>query len=247
MARPVKCRRVCFLPGNLEFHPANHDGSLDPILMTMDEFEAIRLIDKEGLSQEACSARMEVGRTTVQQIYTAARRKLADALVDGLPLKIGGGEYRLCSGDRRCSCTFCQKRRALCDHETNEADNTKEEHSMKLAIPLDENKADVCVSFARAPFFLFHDTQTNTDEIKVNPAAEAMGGAGVKAAQFVLDEKADTVLTVRCGENAAKVFQAANISIYKTAGPTVAENLAAFKEEKLAPLTHFHAGFHGIQ
>ena len=247
MPRPVKCRRVCFLPENLEFNPARQDRAQPPILMTMDEFEAIRLIDKEGLSQEECGARMEVGRTTVQQIYTAARRKLADALVDGLPLKIGGGEYRLCSGDRRCSCTFCAKRRALSPSEAPESQPIKEEPHMKIAIPMDENKVDVCVSFARAPFFLFHDPDANTDELLPNPAADAQSGAGVKAAQFVLDQQATTVLTVRCGENAAKVFQAAKIAIYKTEGPSAAENLTAFKEDKLAPLTHFHAGFHGLQ
>ena len=118
---------------------------------------------------------------------------------------------------------------------------------MKIAIPMDENKTDVCVSFARAPYFLFHDTETGTDDLKVNPAADAAGGAGVAAAQFVLDEKADTVITVRCGENAAKVFQAAKIAIYKSEGPNAKENLAAFSQEKLAPLTHFHAGYHGIK
>ena len=57
---------------------------------------------------------MEVARTTVQQIYTSARRKLADALVDARPLKIGGGEYRLCDGSPHCNCSFCQKRRITC-------------------------------------------------------------------------------------------------------------------------------------
>lgn len=114
MPRPVKCRRVCCLPGNREFTPANGDGSQKPIFLTVDEFETIRLIDREGLSQETCGERMEVARTTVQQIYTSARRKLADALVEGLPLKIEGGAYRICDGSSRCDCGFCRKRRMLC-------------------------------------------------------------------------------------------------------------------------------------
>ncbi|MGM0397278.1 MAG: DUF134 domain-containing protein [Bacillota bacterium] len=104
MARPIKTRRVCCLPETNLFGPLNRrpfDGS--QIAMTVEEYEAIRLIDKEGLMQEECAERMDVARTTVQRIYISARKKLADAVVDGLTLKIEGGSYSLCDGD--------------CDHE----------------------------------------------------------------------------------------------------------------------------------
>ena len=64
--------------------------------MTVDEYEAIRLIDWEGLTQEQSAGQMEVARTTVQGIYGQARRKLARSLVDGVPLIISGGSYELC-------------------------------------------------------------------------------------------------------------------------------------------------------
>lgn len=118
---------------------------------------------------------------------------------------------------------------------------------MRIAIPMDENKTDVCVSFGRAPYFLFHDSKDGTTEVKDNPAAEAQGGAGIKAAQFAVDEGAKVIITVRCGQNAADVFQAAEIEVYKAEGKTVEENLTAWKENRLEQLTHFHAGFHGIQ
>ena len=117
---------------------------------------------------------------------------------------------------------------------------------MKIAIPVDENKTDVCVAFARAPYFMVCDTEAGTSELLENPAAQAQGGAGIKAAQFVVDCGADTLITVRCGENAAEVMQAAEIKIYKSEGSDATQNAAACKEGKLAPLTHFHAGFHGI-
>ena len=63
--------------------------------MSLDEFETIRQIDKEGMTQEECSVRMGVARTTVTAIYNSARKKLADALIDGRRLQISGGEYRL--------------------------------------------------------------------------------------------------------------------------------------------------------
>lgn len=63
--------------------------------LTLDEWEAIRLIDHEGLSQEQCAERMGVSRTTVTAIYASARAKVADLLVDGTRLVVGGGRYRL--------------------------------------------------------------------------------------------------------------------------------------------------------
>ena len=92
MSRPTKCRRVCRFPENLEFSTMEKQVS-EPIILTVDEYETIRLIDKEGLSQEECGTQLGVGRTTAQKIYETARRKLADALVLGCSLKIEGGEY----------------------------------------------------------------------------------------------------------------------------------------------------------
>ena len=118
---------------------------------------------------------------------------------------------------------------------------------MKIAIPVDETRKNICVSFGRAPFFLFHDCSSGKSELLDNPGAEAQGGAGLKAAQFVVDGGADALITVRCGENAAKVFQAADMKIYEAQGLDVAFNLQACQEDKLAELTHFHAGYHGIR
>ena len=118
---------------------------------------------------------------------------------------------------------------------------------MIIAVPMDENKKDICVSFGRAPFFLFSNTETGKEELKANPAAEASGGAGIKAAQAVVDGGAGTLITVRCGENAAEVFKAANIKIYKAEGSDAHENLKALAEGSLQELTHFHAGYHGIK
>jgi predicted Fe-Mo cluster-binding NifX family protein len=89
---------------------------------------------------------------------------------------------------------------------------------MKIIIPVDENKQEtkVCVSFGRAPYYMLHDTKSNATEFIVNPAAQAQSGAGVKAAQLVADSGADALLTVRCGQNAADVLNAAKIKIYKT-------------------------------
>ena len=114
MPRPRKCRRVCEFPRTVKFLPDSPGNETPEIILTVDEYEAIRLIDKEGLSQEQCGALMQVARTTVQQIYAGARKKLANMLVDGLPLRIEGGDYRLCGGgDRSCGYNGC------CKHKLN--------------------------------------------------------------------------------------------------------------------------------
>ena len=118
---------------------------------------------------------------------------------------------------------------------------------MKVAIPVDDTKKNVCITFGRAPFFLFQDMETGKSEMLTNPGAAAQGGAGLKAAQFVVDNGADALITVRCGENAAKVFQAAGMKIYEAQGVELDSNLTSCKENKLAELTHFHAGYQGIQ
>ena len=99
MPRPMKWRKVCSLPESSRFGPLDlntDDGSR--VTMTVDEYEAIRLIDLEGFTQEECAKQMNVARTTVQGIYAEARKKLAHALVNGKVLFIEGGEYRLCEG-----------------------------------------------------------------------------------------------------------------------------------------------------
>lgn len=112
MPRPRKCRKVCQLPKHQDFYPLNSNENEIPITLSVDEYETLRLIDKEGFSQEECGTYMQIARATVQQIYTSARRKVAEALVDGRPFHIEGGDYHLCDGqEAHCDCGGCPKHR----------------------------------------------------------------------------------------------------------------------------------------
>ncbi len=99
MPRPRKCRNVCCLPKNNLYGPLNMPQTeKGVVVMSIEEYEAVRLIDLEGLVQAEAAQQMHIARTTVQRIYNTARKKLAEVLVDGKTLKIEGGDYRLCSG-----------------------------------------------------------------------------------------------------------------------------------------------------
>lgn len=93
--RRKKPREVFSLPQNWGFQPISNYEGKPIVVLTVDEYETIRLVDKEGISQEECGAYMNISRATVQRIYAAARRKIAQSLVEGLPLQIEGGDYHL--------------------------------------------------------------------------------------------------------------------------------------------------------
>lgn len=118
---------------------------------------------------------------------------------------------------------------------------------MKIAIPVDSTNMEspVCISFGRTPYFLIYDTESKKSIFIENTAAQSPGGAGIKAAQSIVDNRVDALLTPRCGENAAMVINAANIKIYKTLGTSINENINSFNEGKLNLLEEIHAGFHG--
>lgn len=116
---------------------------------------------------------------------------------------------------------------------------------MKIAVMLEEDRQKLCAVFARAPYLLI--AQNDSEEIVENPGADAESGAGLQAAQAVLDSGAGVLITARCGENAAAVFQEAGIEIYKAQGDDARENIRLYRAGALEKLTHFHAGFQGIQ
>jgi uncharacterized protein len=92
MARPVKCRKVCCGADSKCFHPIGKDPQkLGKIEMTLDEMEAIKLIDYEGKYQAEAAKSMGVSRQTIGNIVEKARYKIASAILQGKLLSIKGG------------------------------------------------------------------------------------------------------------------------------------------------------------
>lgn len=254
MPRPRKWRRVCHIPRNCVFVPLSDDEEqgLGEVVMTVDEFEAIRLIDYEGHNQEECARVMQVARTTVQGIYGEARKKLASSLVEGKKLVIRGGDFRFCEENSH-PCPRCKRQMGLCYGNSQDEDESldcetisKEENNMIIAIPTDEPKKDspCCISFGRAPYFAFYNQESDSWEFELNTAADAVGAAGIQAAQMILDKGAERLVTFRCGDNAAEVF-AGEVEMFKAKNGTAEENIKAFLAGELSPLKEISPGKHG--
>lgn len=96
MPRPKHCRFVGFWPGAMIFKPIGlPTDNCGEVVLHIDEWEALRLADYEGLYQEEAAARMGVSRQTFGRILQAARRTVAEALVKGLALRIEGGPVQM--------------------------------------------------------------------------------------------------------------------------------------------------------
>lgn len=239
MPRPTKQRAVCGLPRFSRFLPLdNLRGGHGAVIMTVDEYEAFRLIEGEGLTQQECSEQMQVSRTTVQAIRDRASRKIADCLVNGKELIIEGGMYRVCRGRSTCLCARnCPRRGTLTlqiDIE-EEAWQERKGSTMRIAVPVQEDGQTISETLGRAPRFALVEGQTI--RYVDNKAAESQGGAGIKAAQQLVDLNVEVVLAPQCGVNAAEVLTAAGIGLFQTQGDSLVENLKAHDKDGLERLT----------
>lgn len=206
MPRPTKCRRVCHYPRQVEFRPAGDGKDLPPVQLTLDEYETIRLIDGEGLSQEQCSASMQIARTTVQKIYESARRKLADMLVNGRGLRIGGGEFRLCDGqDAGCGCSGCFKPRIHEQYRKPEGDSL-----MRIAVTYENG--EIFQHFGHTEQFKIYDVE---DGKIISSEVVDAGGSGHGALAGVLSAlKVDALICGGIGGGAQMALSDVGIRLY---------------------------------
>ena len=101
MPRPFKFRRVGFKPGTTFFKPAGVPlADLKEVVLTVGEFEAIRLKDFEGLDQIDAAKKMDVSQPTFNRILASARKKIADAITNGKSIRIEGGTYKFVTPGR---------------------------------------------------------------------------------------------------------------------------------------------------
>ena len=237
MARPRKCRRVCQFPQTLAFSPEESGNEKDAVILTVDEYETIRLIDKERLSQEQCSGFMQIARGTVQQIYANARRKLADALVDGRSLRIEGGDYRICDGRNSiCDPEICFKQRVNQIYA-----KPKGETVMRIAVTYENG--EIFQHFGRTAQFKVCDVEDNkivsTEVIDTNGSGHGML-VGVLNALNV-----DALICGGIGSGAQATLAEAGIKLYGGVSGNADEAVEALLADKLSFNPDIHCDHHG--
>ena len=94
MVRPRLCRRILAEPNVTYFKPRGIPlMQLEETILHVDEFEAVRLKDLEGLEQEECAKKMKISQPTFHRLVLSARKKIADAIINGKAIRIEGGNY----------------------------------------------------------------------------------------------------------------------------------------------------------
>lgn len=205
MPRKVKCRKVCHYPQTLEFLPQNNNAEQEPIVLTVDEYEAIRLIDRRGMSQEQCAAFMQIARTTVQRIYETARKKLADFVVEGRPLRIEGGDFRLCNGSSTgCGCVDCFKQKLY------EKYKEKGEDIMRIAVTY--ANGEIFQHFGHTEEFKVYDVQDG--KVVASEVVDTNGQGHGALAGVLTALKADVLICGGIGGGAQMALAAAGIKLY---------------------------------
>lgn len=210
MARPCRCRRIKKFPDHWSF--SCEDGEReDGIVMSLDEYETIRLIDLEKKTQEECAGSLGVARTTVTAIYDRAREKLASHIIEGRPLRISGGSYTIVS-DRK--------------HELKK----KEGNEMRIAMTYENGR--VGQHFGRTEYFKVYDIEggkiTGEETISTN-------GEGHGALAGVLRElNADVLICGGIGMGARMALQEVGITLLPGVDGNCDEVIAAYLNNTLS-------------
>ncbi len=104
MTRPRKLRRVSKPPAYNRFKPVGIPARfLQQVDLSIDEYEALRLADYEGLNHEDAAKKMDISRPTFSRLITSARNKIATGIIEGKEIAIEGGDFRFTQHLIRCN------------------------------------------------------------------------------------------------------------------------------------------------
>lgn len=205
MPRPQRCRRICEMPQVDCFSPEVGRED-DPILLTLDEYEVIRLVDLEGKNHGQCAAQMDISRSTVQEIYEGARHKIAACLVYGKRLVITGGNYRVCGGREHASCGRCCR----CLPEQVQKDKLKGAPIMKIAVTYENGQ--IFQHFGHTEQFKIYEVADGS-VIRTEVVGTEGSGHGALAG-FLMQRGVDTLICGGIGGGAKIALANAGIRLY---------------------------------
>ncbi len=234
MARPSRCRRVCVEPAHRGFTPCGNINAGETVL-TVDEFEAVRLIDYVKKTHDDCAKFMDISRTTVTEIYERARFKIADSIVNGKSLRIEGGNYRLCDGSLyHCAlrqCGMCQK---------HIAGKTKGEFQMKIAVTYENG--EIFQHFGRTGYFKIYETE-NRKIISENIISANGSGHGALAG-LLNGLDIDVLICGGIGAGAKNAIAQSGIKLYGGVSGSADEAVNSFLNGSLDYNADVHCDHH---
>ncbi|MBQ4507256.1 MAG: DUF134 domain-containing protein [Firmicutes bacterium] len=205
MPRPVRCRRIERLPVYRSFSPDDAEAA-ENVIMTVDEYEALRLLDGEGLTQGGCAARMNISRTTVTAIYDSARKKIADALVHGKRLLIAGGSFEYSAVVIAQS--IIEKGRS----------------TMRIAVTYENG--EVFQHFGHSEHFKLYDVVDG--KITAEQVVDTNGSGHGELAGFLKAAEADVLICGGIGRGAQMALEEAGIDYYAGVQGSADEAVKAF-------------------
>ncbi len=240
MPRPQRQRRVCREPDYACFLP---EGTIpkQQVLLSVDEFEVIRLVDLEKKTHEEAAKQMNISRTTVTEVYQSARYKLADSLVNGKKLMISGGNYCVCNGyAERCADMACKKR-ANFKAETNFL--RKGIKIMRIAIPYENEQ--IFQHFGHTETFKFYDAENG--KVNSTQIVGTNGNGHGALAEFLKENRVDVLICGGIGGGAKTALAQAGITLFGGVKGRADQAAEAFLEGTLQYDPHAHCQHHDAQ
>ncbi|MDO5416271.1 MAG: NifB/NifX family molybdenum-iron cluster-binding protein [Lachnospiraceae bacterium] len=219
MPRPQKAKQVCRLPVCASFGPKrkehpeadSRNGENHKVILLVEEYETIRLMDYLGMSQAECASRMGVARATVQALYADGRKKIARCLAEGADLEIQGGNYQLCS--RR----FCRQKKMAC-YERGE------ENQMKIAVTYENGQ--VFQHFGHTEQFKIYEVENG--QILKEEVADTNGSGHGALAGFLQELGVSVLICGGIGGGARNALSEAGIRLYPGASGDADQQVKAF-------------------
>ena len=241
MPRPQRRRRVCSEPEYTEFMPKGSTG-YDVVILSTDEYEAIRLVDFEKKTHEQCALQMDISRTTVTEIYERARFKLADSIVNGKRLVIEGGSYRLCGGTAKNCCGRNCINSLL--YSKNSGGNVLGKKGganiMRIAVTYDNGQ--IFQHFGHTEQFKVYDVEDGN--ITAEQVVDTMGNGHGALAGFLAANQVDTLICGGIGGGAQNALAEAGIKLYGGVSGSADEAVKALIEGNLGYNPDVHCDHH---
>ncbi|SFQ42921.1 Predicted DNA-binding protein, UPF0251 family [Lachnospiraceae bacterium XBB1006] len=188
MPRSKRCRFIQSYPDYWSFRV--EEGEEEVIFLTLDEYEVIRLLDYQGMTQAECALHMGVARTTVTAMYEKARHKLAQMLVEGKGLRISGGDYVI--------------------RNNNFQIIAKGEHDMRIAVTYENGQ--IFQHFGHTAQFKIYDVENG--KVTASQVIDTQGSGHGALAGFLKNAEVDTLICGGIGGGAQMALSEAGIKLY---------------------------------